>query len=255
MSATNYILQFAGDVSALVLSDGDYDSDVQRPIGNQPGIGRADLVNKALKQSTYMAAVLAQLIVDVAGASVYDSDSVSTCKTNLQLAINLAAGFPAGTKMVFFQAAAPTYWTKDAIYNDMALRVVSGAGGGIGGTHDFSAPPSTAHVHTGPSHVHAVAAHVHATSGHTLTEDEIPSHVHYLGAEGGSGAAARSWGEPLTAPSYPTAAAGGGDPHTHGDTGSGGDGDTGAGGTANTGSASPTAFAPKYIDVIVCTKN
>ena len=131
--AVNYIYQFAGDISALVLNDGDYSSDVQRPVGNQPGVARADLVNKALRQCSYMSTVLAQFIVTHGGESVHDSDSVTLGVANLLKTMGLTTGFPAGTKMVFYQALPPTYWTKDTTHNDMALRVVSGEGGGIGG--------------------------------------------------------------------------------------------------------------------------
>ncbi|MGY2987724.1 hypothetical protein [Bradyrhizobium sp. USDA 4508] len=47
-------------------------------------------------------------------------------------------GVPSGTVMVFYQAAAPTGWTKLTTQNDKALRVVSGAGGVAGGTNPFS---------------------------------------------------------------------------------------------------------------------
>ena len=45
---------------------------------------------------------------------------------------------PQGTDSVFFQASAPTGWTKSTSYNDYALRVVSGTGGGTGGSTAFS---------------------------------------------------------------------------------------------------------------------
>lgn len=62
--------------------------------------------------------------------------------------------FSSGTKMVFYQVSAPTGWTKDVTQNDKALRVVSGDGGGIGGTHGLSVPPD--HIHTGgSSHRHS----------------------------------------------------------------------------------------------------
>ena len=35
----------------------------------------------------------------------------------------------------------------------------------------------------------------------------------------------------------------------------GGTGATGASGTADTGSTIPTAFAPKYVDAIICTRD
>jgi len=39
---------------------------------------------------------------------------------------------PQSTVSVFFQAAAPTGWTKSTTHDDKALRVVSGTGGGFG---------------------------------------------------------------------------------------------------------------------------
>lgn len=51
-----------------------------------------------------------------------------------------AATFPAGTRLLFHQAAAPTGWTKQTTVNDAVLRVVSGTtGGGTGGSLAFSA--------------------------------------------------------------------------------------------------------------------
>lgn len=51
---------------------------------------------------------------------------------------SLGGGVPAGTKMVFWQAAAPVGWTQITTQNDKALRVVSGTGGGAGGSNAFS---------------------------------------------------------------------------------------------------------------------
>ena len=44
----------------------------------------------------------------------------------------------AGTRMVFYQAAAPAGWTKVVDHDDKSLRVVSGTGGGNGGSVAFS---------------------------------------------------------------------------------------------------------------------
>ena len=91
------------------------------------------------------------------------------------------AGVPSGTVMVFYQAAAPTGWTKSTSNNDKALRVVSGNGGGTGGTHALSSPPSLAHTHTGAAHVHSIGAHSHgnnlSAAAHTLSEAQMPSHT------------------------------------------------------------------------------
>jgi len=45
---------------------------------------------------------------------------------------------PSGSSMLFYQAAAPTGWTKQTTHNDKSLRVVSGTGGGNGGSTAFS---------------------------------------------------------------------------------------------------------------------
>jgi hypothetical protein len=84
----NYLYQFAADVAALTLTDSEYELDSQRPIGNQPGIARADFVNKSLKQSSFIAAVVAQFIVDYSSEDVQDDQLVSLAVTNLFSAIH-----------------------------------------------------------------------------------------------------------------------------------------------------------------------
>jgi hypothetical protein len=80
--------------------------------------------------------------------------------------------FPAGTRTTFIQASAPTGWTQVATYNDYAVRIISGAGGGItSGTKAFSAVFNAAitnlasHNHgvADPGHTHSIA--VGATGG------------------------------------------------------------------------------------------
>lgn len=67
--------------------------------------------------------------------------------------------FAAGVVLCFYQAAAPVGWTKQAVHNDKFLRVVTGTGGGSGGSWVLASESS--HVHNGPSHTHTVAAHNH----------------------------------------------------------------------------------------------
>jgi hypothetical protein len=70
-------------------------------------------------------------------------------------------GFGAGTALLFWQAAAPVGWTKSTTHDDKALRVVSGTGGGSGG----SSPFSTVFGKT-------------ATDNMTLDTTKIPAHGH-----------------------------------------------------------------------------
>ena len=173
------------------------------------------------------------------------------------------AGVPSGTVMVFYQAAAPTGWTKSTSNNDKALRVVSGNGGGTGGTHALSSPPSLAHTHTSAAHVHSVGAHSHgnnlSAAAHTLSTAQMPSHTHSFG--GGYAASSTYMDTPRRGNSnttYVTSATGGGGSHSHGMSGSVSNSSafnsSSAGGDA-TSSTTPTSFAPKYIDVIICAKD
>lgn len=63
--AANEILRFAdNDTGTNLLTQAEYLADPQREIGNQPGIARSKLVNKALRQSSLIAAAVAQFIAD-----------------------------------------------------------------------------------------------------------------------------------------------------------------------------------------------
>lgn len=86
---------------------------------------------------------------------------------------DVATLIPSGTKMLFYQAAAPTGWTAVAV-NDKFLRVVTsgGTGGSTGGSG--LAPSSTvtlAHTHTVASHTHDLGNHTHTTPNHTHAID------------------------------------------------------------------------------------
>lgn len=68
---------------------------------------------------------------------------------------NFAGG---GTvKLPFYMATAPTGWTKDTSQNDKAMRVVSGTGGGSGGSRALSSA---------------------TTGGTVLTVSHLPEHTH-----------------------------------------------------------------------------
>lgn len=163
---------------------------------------------------------------------------------------SLTSYFDVGTKMIFYQPSRPTGWTKDTSHNDKALRVVSGAGGGFGGIHDLSTPPSLSHSHPLEQHVHATPA----SGSWALTKAQIPLHVHtsqtitYAAGYGGGQNGAVPTGD-VTGNGLADGLAGQSHFHPSG-------GNT-LGPSVN---ASPvltvlTAFSPKYIDVIVCIKD
>lgn len=137
------------------------------------------------------------------------------------------AYLPAGTKMLFAQAAAPTGWTKDTTHNNKALRVVSGSGGGSGGSVDFSV-------------AFASQAVLGTVGGHALTTAEMPAHTHAYTAGGSATISLSAGGVPVNQSSptgSTTGSTGNGDPHTHSFTGT------------------AINLAVKYVDVIIAAKD
>ena len=80
--------------------------------------------------------------------------------------------FPTGTDWVFFQAAAPTGWTKQTTHNNKALRLVSGTGGGSGGTQPFTTVCSPSFKYAG------TLTTTTSTGNRALSSPQIPSHPH-----------------------------------------------------------------------------
>lgn len=134
---------------------------------------------------------------------------------------------PSGTVMAFFQSGAPTGWTKVTSQNDKMLRVVSGTGGGTGGSAAVSSP-----------------AHNLAAGSHTLSVSEMPSHNHTT-AGGNQFASGGSTGNKFTVNNTNggnsinaintanMANTGGGGSHQH--------------------NLSGSITTPQYIDVILCS--
>lgn len=144
----------------------------------------------------------------------------------------------AGIKTLFFEAAAPTGWTKLTTHNDKALRVVSGVGGSFGGSTAFS----TVMASRTPAGSVAVS-----NAAFTLTTSQIPSHTHGAIANSGSGGGA-------TVANWAVNNAFGANASNFGSTGNGGLGG-GSHTHSNTATFSGTAmdFAVQYIDMILCS--
>jgi len=125
--------------------------------------------------------------------------------------------FPTNTQMIFYQATAPTGWTQltAATLNDSLLRLVTGAGGGTGGTTGYLTTPLS------------------ATDAHSLVISEMPSHTHSYTHFGGVGSQQFLSGTGGTAgAAATTGATGSGSGHTHNIT-----------------------WDPKYADFITCKKD
>lgn len=90
--AANNILPFAQGGGANVPTQAAYVADAQRPLGNQPGVARADFNNKALLQSTLLASCLAQFMADHQGTDISDTLTASAMSALLELSIRSTGG-------------------------------------------------------------------------------------------------------------------------------------------------------------------
>jgi hypothetical protein len=246
----------------MALDPANYPSelDITSPAFNEP-VGEADDQIRTAKRA------LNQGFPNVAGAVTADQDELNTMDgiTATTAELNIMDGvtattaelnyvLPAGSSTVWMQAAAPTGWTKSATHNNKALRIVSGSGGGSGGSVAFTtAFSSTRATTTAAGHTHTVTV-----NNHTLTaaQSGLPSHKHISGV-------------PRDLGFYGTAAPGGtvnrgtgstnepNSPYTS-DTG-GTSASSGHNHTASSGSAGghshTSNLAVQYVDAIICTKD
>lgn len=147
----------------------------------------------------------------------------------------------AGIKMAFFMSAPPTGWAQDTTHNNKMMRVVSGTGGGSGGTDS-------------PISYSQDLSHPHGTSAVGLTVAQMPSHYHdslhgygatrpsewtaagtaTTGGLFGGGTADDPWAASRTQTQ------GSGDAHTHGDTST---------------TTLTATWSPAYVDFIIGTKS
>lgn len=126
--ATNEILPFAStNTGTNLLTQSEYTSDAQRTTGNQPGIARSKLVNKALRQASIMSAGLAEFIADYQANNVQDGLTQQQVADYLVLAIRGA--LPTGEQ----NFTSSGVFTVPANVTKIIVEVWGGGGGGGGG--------------------------------------------------------------------------------------------------------------------------
>lgn len=129
--ATNNFKAFGIGSGANVTSQADYEGLAALLTGFQSGKASSAQINKALRQSSTMAYVLAQFISDSASVDVLDNGSPATVLANLKAAMKaLTPGRILGAPKVFTTAAS---YTPSAGTTAIVVQVVGGGGGG-GGT-------------------------------------------------------------------------------------------------------------------------
>ena len=143
-------------------------------------------------------AVIVQNAYPPTSTSTVQPPSVGAFKKLYDAVGNL---IPPGSKMLFYQASAPTGWTKLTTDNNKTLRVVSGSGGGSGGTNTFTSAfsersvPVPTHNHNAnagdqtANHSHggeAVSANANHSHGGNANFQNVP-HNHGINAGAANG--------------------------------------------------------------------
>lgn len=133
--ATNNFKPFAIGSGANVTSQADYEALAALATGFQAGKASSAQINKALRQATVMAYVLAQYISDTASVDVLDNGTPATLLANLKSGLLSAAPGRLLNVQVF---SASGTWAKTAGAKK-ALIKCWGAGGGGGNTSTTAA--------------------------------------------------------------------------------------------------------------------
>jgi hypothetical protein len=126
--------------------------------------------------------------VNVAGNVTISSNGVvnATSFTGNGAGLTGVDPFESGTKMVFYQASAPTGWTQDtaSALSNTVMSVVTGTGGGTGGATSYFSSFLATTDKAGSQPDAPVTGSVSGTvGGHTLSTPEIASHGHNLGVQ------------------------------------------------------------------------
>ncbi len=191
---------------------------------------------------------------------------------------------PSGSIMLFYQSSAPTGWTKQTDHNNKALRVVSGNGGGTGGSVGFTSAFANHTVSiSGSDTVNISDSDSVSISGNCggsqsiywnttqafLTVAQMPAHQHDYDVPRGTSGGQYGFMDTSNAGSSGTqkvVSTGGSDYHTHaiimqyvnGSNFSFSGSDTvniSGSDTVNISGSDSVNTAVQYLDVIICSKN
>ena len=228
----------------------------------QADTGAWEIVKVTVRATDNFSTIERNIDSSTGAAQAFSADDIVTLRPiaevimDLQTELNLmnptnTLTAPAGTKMIFYQNAAPAGWTIDSDPADHLLAIKGGteaynaAGGTKAGTwtqpdHNHTGPSHIhtmpthihtmpTHIHTMPSHIHTMGSHVHSTPSHILTIAEMPAHTHtedLASATTSTTVYTPLRGKTDTGQNMTTSSVGGGNAHAHGNTGSTDPGDT-----------------------------
>ncbi|WP_236849301.1 hypothetical protein [Burkholderia diffusa] len=137
--ANNNFKAFAAAANANVMTQADYEALSALLTGFQSGTAQSQQLNKVWRQSSIMAAVLAQFIVDMTGQDAIDDGTTATLLANLKKSM---PGRLRNTQV--FQIAGTFVYTPTAGTNKVRVRVIGAGGGGGGSSAATATTTSTA---------------------------------------------------------------------------------------------------------------
>lgn len=225
----------------------------------------------------------------VAGAGITITPSGGTGAVDISLTTPpTATDFPSGTVMPFSQATAPTNWTKNTDFDNGMLRIVSGTGGGTGGSSDFttafvsysptatisslsySLNSNTSQTTLTPSGVADISGAKATTSSTSLSQSQGGTHDHIVPticADNAGTSSILDGGRYNLSSSRAVAPSGSNQPHTHSwngnqasFSGSPSQHSHGIQASGNVGSSIPISMnninlSVQYRDLILCTRS
>ena len=167
--------------------------------------------------------------------------------TNTQLQFssnNISTGnyhFPTGTVSLFFLSSAPSEWSQVTTQNNKAFRVVSGTGGGTGGTNSFTGCFASRNLGANFN----CTINASSVGNHAMSNNTMAQHTHSINNGGGANSIGPS-------PGYNTTTV------RQGNGGTGNAGNSGNHSHPHSRSASGSFntsinFAVQYVDIILCS--
>lgn len=215
--------------TARIWAAGDYFVAGLLNVALQESLSNANLtalgaLTSAADKLPYFSGAGAAALADFTAFSrnLMDDADAAAARSTLGVPAAIAALIPAGSVTDWFQAVAPVGWTQITAHNNKAMRVVSGAGAGSGGTVPFTTAFASK----------AVSGTV---AGHALTIAEMPAHTHGVG-RGGVGSISSGL-QPDPNDQIQSTSVGGNAAHSHGFTGTAID------------------LAVQYVDMILASKD
>lgn len=158
--------------------------------------------------------------------------------------------FPAGTRTVFFQAAAPVGWTTITTNDNATIRLVSNTGGASGGSTAFTTAFITQQP-TGSANYNSITWSGGSSSAANLSIAQIAAHTHTFAARGSPGPQSfvpeANAGSTALNPPITSSSAGSGSTHQHSVSGS-------LAGTDPV-TLSSLNLTVRYLDLIICQRN